>query len=86
MKKYKAQEEVAGAFGVSVNTLHQWETRLQADFSHSEIAHRLAIAEEIGKMQSDAPDRDPLYGRDSLQRHGQLYKAALKRRAKRASP
>jgi hypothetical protein len=84
-KKYKALEEVAGAFGVSVNTLHSWETRLQADFSRSEIAHRLAMAEEIGKMQSDAPDQDPLYGRDSLQRHGQLYKQALKKRSKRVT-
>lgn len=89
IKKFKALEEVAEAFAVSVSTLRSWEMRLKADFSRSEIAHRLAIAEKIGKDQSNTGDQDLLYGRDGLQAFGRQYKqskAILKRGAKRASP
>ena len=48
VKKYKALEEVAKAFGVSVDTLRTWERRLRNEISQAEIAHQLAIAEEAG--------------------------------------
>jgi hypothetical protein len=88
LKKFKAQEEVARALGVSVDTLRAWETRLKADFNHREIAHRLEMAESLGKMHSDSQDPDRLFGRDSLLRLGQSYrqdKAAIKRLSKRGS-
>jgi hypothetical protein len=41
MKKFKALQEVAGAFGVSVDTIRTWERRLRTEFGHSEFAYAL---------------------------------------------
>jgi hypothetical protein len=79
IKKFKAQEEVAGAFGVSVNTLRTWETRLRSEFGHIEVAGRLAVAEEIGINETDAEQHR------YLQEFSQQYRAAINKRTKRAS-
>jgi hypothetical protein len=83
IKKFKALEEVAGAFGVSVHTLRTWETRLRNEFGQAEVAHQRAIAEEKGTSEPEPP----YYGSKSLQTRARQYKMAVARkRAKQASP
>ena len=53
MKKFKALQEVAGAFGVSVHTIRTWERRLRTEFGHSEVANALATA-DFDLIESDA--------------------------------
>jgi DNA-binding transcriptional regulator YiaG len=86
MKKFKALEDVAGAFGVSVNTVRSWEPRLRTEFGPIEITNRLAAAEEAGKNERDAEHRASsisLSGRQDLKEFARQYKMA-RRRAKRA--
>ena len=91
IKKFKALEEVAGAFGVSVNTLRTWEARLRSEFGQPKVAQGLASAEKLGKDESDAkhPASSSLsaYGQESLNEFARQHKVAMARKgAKRASP
>jgi len=92
IKKFKALQEVAGAFGVSVNTVRTWEPRLRTELGHIEVAHRLAIAKEVGINESDDQHRassgpEVLYGQEGLQEFARQYRVAIaSKRAKRASP
>ena len=81
VKKLKALQEVAEAFGVSVDTLRAWETRLRTEFGRIEVSERLAFAKEAG-----VNGQDTSYGHRSLQEWSRQYRVALNKRAKRASP
>jgi DNA-binding transcriptional regulator YiaG len=78
IKKFKALEEVARAFCVSVNTVRSWERRLRTEFGPIEIAHRPATAEKVDVTQSDFR-----YEQD-LAENARQYKMATAKKAKRA--
>ena len=91
IKKFKALEEVAEAFGVSVDTLRTWEARLRSEFGQPKVAQGLAWAEKLGKDESDAKhpasSSKSIYGQESLNNFALQHKVAMARKgAKRASP
>jgi hypothetical protein len=81
IRKLKALQEAAEAFGVSVDTLRAWETRLRTEFGSTEVSKRLAGAKEAG-----VNGQETLYGPRFLQEMSRQYRVALNKRAKRASP
>jgi DNA-binding transcriptional regulator YiaG len=80
MKKFKALQEVADAFGVSVDTVRTWERRLRSEFGNSEVPNVLENA-TFELIESEAR-----YAQD-LKENARQYKLALagKRSAKGAS-
>jgi DNA-binding transcriptional regulator YiaG len=80
IKKFRALEEVADAFTVSVNTLRSWERRLQKEFGPIELAHRVAEAEKGAVNESDAQ-----YARD-LKENARQYRMALAEKTAKRSP
>jgi hypothetical protein len=78
-KKLKALEEVAGTFGVSVDTVRSWEQRLRAELG--------AFAVKANNNDSPAQQRGlSLYDPAGLQKLAQQYMAAVaNKRIKRAS-
>jgi hypothetical protein len=79
VKKFKAQQEVAEAFGVSVDTVRSWEMRLRDELGQIEVASRLAGVAEIAKNETDAEQLR------YIQEFAQQYKAAVNKRAKKAA-
>lgn len=78
IKKFKALQEVAGALGVSVDTVRTWEPRLRTEFGH------MAIAESDPQQR---PSSGPGDFEHALQELARQYRIAIARkRAKRASP
>lgn len=79
IKKFKALEEVAGAFGVSVDTVRTWEQRLRSEFGAFVVK---ASNNDSPAQQRGLPSYDPEY----LQKLAQQYRAAVaSKRVKRAS-
>jgi hypothetical protein len=82
LKKLKALEEVAGALGVSDETIRSWGSRLQTEFGPIKIVRALSFAENAGKNQDDAERRgfagkwDVGYGPAALQELARQFKAA----------
>lgn len=65
MIKYRARQEVGGAFGVDGNTIRSWDRRLQSEFGAIEFEKRLAYAEK---------DIDQSNPQQSLLEFARLYK------------
>jgi DNA-binding transcriptional regulator YiaG len=79
IKKFKAQQEVAEAFGVSVDTVRSWEMRLRDELGQFKVASRLAVVAKIGKNETDAEQHR------YLQEFAQQYKAAINKKAQKAA-
>jgi hypothetical protein len=82
LKKFKALEQVAGALGVSDETVRSWQPRLQTEFGPLKVVRALTFAENAGKNQDDAERRgfagqwDDRYGPGALQELARQFKAA----------
>ena len=73
-KKYKAQQEVAEALGVSDSTLRTWEVQLRKELGQLAVSRALSFAENYGS-RGRAGEWDVLYGPVALQRFAQQFKA-----------
>jgi hypothetical protein len=85
MKKFKAQEEVSGALGVSAETIRSWEKRLRAEFGQLEVTRTLSFAYNHGTMSfmsgswdAQPGGRDWHYGSVALQELAQQYRKAMR--------
>ena len=89
VKKIKAQEQAAEAFGVDWETIRSWEKRLREEFSHLEVSRRCTFAYKAGTQYRANPQlmasQEQAYGLSMLEASAQEYKA-IKRQKTRKKP
>jgi transposase len=91
--KSKAQDQVANALGVSVETIKSWERRLRKNFGDLEVARTISFAcnsarsEDAAQRAADKGEPraksmsgtwEVRYGADALRKLAKQYKDALR--------
>jgi hypothetical protein len=76
IKKVRAVEDVATAFGVSPDTVISWEKRLNKTFSQLEVSRTIAFAENHAARNDTLAEE--MYGDDALKVTGKKYQAILR--------
>jgi hypothetical protein len=92
VKKFKAQDQAAEAFGVDSETIRTWEKRLREELSYLEVFRQLSFAHNAGTLYRADPQtwisHEQAYGLSMLKHVANEYKNAVQQRLskKRTKP
>jgi hypothetical protein len=77
IKKGRAREDVAEAFGVSKDTVISWEKRLPGTVGQLEVLRTVAFAQNVASRRN--PNAEYMYSDDALEVAGKKYQTILRK-------